>query len=233
MVVATAMLALGESFRDMTTTAQIVDALEAFFRSLGATHFLLTGFPLPGRPIEPLVVRVNWGELRSPSALSPRDPLLDRGLSARHPQLWALSADDVRTGASVLLSSLPADRPINLLVSPICAFLPYQGVMMAAGAGLMVETKVRLAVDHVAAEALRRLIDLGSVRPERPGELSARERRVVELSAHGKTANEIAEILDISQRTVHAHLQNASEKLGASNKTHTVVEALRYGQISV
>jgi DNA-binding CsgD family transcriptional regulator len=49
----------------------------------------------------------------------------------------------------------------------------------------------------------------------------------------GKTASEIAEELKISQRTVHAHLQNASEKLRASNKTHTVVEALRYGQISV
>jgi len=233
MVVATAMFALSESFRDMTTGAQIVDALEAFFRSLGATHFLLTGFPLPGRPIEPLVVRVNWGELRSPSGLSSRDPLLDRALRVHHPQLWTLSAEDVRSGTSVLLGALPSDRPINVLVSPICAFLPYQAVLIAAGTGLMVDTKVRLAVNHVAAEALRRLIDLGSVRLERPGELSARERRVVELSAQGKTANEIAKILEISQRTVHAHLQNASEKMGASNKTHTVVEALRYGQISV
>jgi DNA-binding CsgD family transcriptional regulator len=74
---------------------------------------------------------------------------------------------------------------------------------------------------------------LGFIRAERPGDLSARERRVVQLSASGKTANEIADILEISQRTVHAHLQNASEKLAAHNKTHTVVEALRYGQISV
>jgi DNA-binding CsgD family transcriptional regulator len=40
-------------------------------------------------------------------------------------------------------------------------------------------------------------------------------------------------VLKISKRTVHAHLQNASEKLRAHNKTHTVVEALRYGQITV
>ena len=64
-----------------------------------------------------------------------------------------------------------------------------------------------------------------------PGDLSARERRVLELTALGKTASDIAGLLDISQRTVHAHLQNASAKLNASNKTHTVVEALRYGQI--
>lgn len=56
---------------------------------------------------------------------------------------------------------------------------------------------------------------------------------MLELTAFGKTAGEIADVLDISQRTVHAHLQNASVKLNASNKTHTVVEALRYGQIRV
>ena len=42
-----------------------------------------------------------------------------------------------------------------------------------------------------------------------------------------------AENLNISQRTVHAHLQNAGEKLDATNKTQAVVEALRYGQISL
>jgi len=47
------------------------------------------------------------------------------------------------------------------------------------------------------------------------------------------TANDIAKLLEISQRTLHAHLQNASEKLRASNNTHTVVEALRYGQIEI
>jgi len=73
----------------------------------------------------------------------------------------------------------------------------------------------------------------GRIRGERPGDLSDRERRVLELTALGKTAGEIAEVLNISQRTVHAHLQNASEKLRASNKTQTVVEALRYGQISM
>jgi LuxR family quorum sensing-dependent transcriptional regulator len=69
--------------------------------------------------------------------------------------------------------------------------------------------------------------------PERPGDLSGRERRVVALSAQGKTAGDIAKILGISQRTVHAHLQNASDKLHARNKTQTVIEALRYGQISL
>jgi DNA-binding CsgD family transcriptional regulator len=106
-------------------------------------------------------------------------------------------------------------------------------MVIAAGAGLTMHIRDSLMIDHVSAEAFRRLISLGNVRVERPGDLSARERKVVELSASGKTAGEIAAELNISQRTVHAHLQNASEKLRASNKTQTVVEALRYGQIVV
>jgi DNA-binding CsgD family transcriptional regulator len=90
-----------------------------------------------------------------------------------------------------------------------------------------------LALEHFCGQAFARLFALNFLRRERPGDLSARERRVVELSAFGRTAAEIAALLKISQRTVHAHLQNASEKLRASNKTHTVVEALRYGQIEV
>ncbi len=112
-----------------------------------------------------------------------------------------------------------AHRPeMRILAVPICAFLPYQAVVMAAGSALAIDTRVLLAIDHVCAEAFRRLFALGFIKPERPGDLSARERRVVELSASGKTASEIAAILEISQRTVHAHLQNASEKLAPTTR---------------
>ena len=119
------------------------------------------------------------------------------------------------------------------MLVPICAFLPYQAVVVGGGTDLDIDAPATLALDHLCIAAFRRLFSLNYLRPERPGELSGRERKVVELSATGKTAGEIAAILAISQRTVHAHLQNASEKLRALNKTHTVVEALRYGQITI
>jgi LuxR family quorum sensing-dependent transcriptional regulator len=236
MVIAAGMIALGESFRDMTGGTQVLDALENLFRSFGATHFLATGFPLPGRPIEPLIVRMNWGDLRAErpgsGPLKGDDPVLRRALGARRPSMWVDSQHDAATAVSPLLVASGV-QPMRMIALPVCAFLPYQAVVIAGGAALVIDTKALLLVDHVVVEAFRRLLALGFVRPDRPGDLSARERRVVELSASGKTANEIATILEISQRTVHAHLQNASEKLAAHNKTHTVVEALRYGQISV
>ena len=237
MVVSAGLIALSESFGVMTSGAEVLDALEEMFRSFGATHFLATGFPLPGRPIDPLIVRLHWGDLRSDrpngSTLKHDDPILHMALSARRPFTWFDAHRDATMQASSLLGGLGASRELRIIAVPICAFLPYQAVVMAGGTALSIETRALLAIDHVCIEAFRRLFALGFIRPERPGDLSARERRVVELSASGKTAGEIAAILEISQRTVHAHLQNASEKLAANNKTHTVVEALRYGQISV
>jgi DNA-binding CsgD family transcriptional regulator len=231
MTITAGMIALGESFRDMTSGTQVVNALENLFQSFGASHFLATGIPLPGRPIEPLVVRMSWADARGAVTLKSDDPVLHRVLGAKRP-FWLQHGDPGTPNDSPLLAAL-GDGPIRFLAVSICAFQPYQAVVLAGGPDVALDTRAMLVLDHVVIEGFRRMLALGFIRAERPGDLSARERRVVELSASGKTANEIAGILEISQRTVHAHLQNASEKLAASNKTHTVVEALRYGQISV
>ena len=226
------MIALSESFRDMTEGTQVLDSFQNQFRSLGGTHFLATGVPLPGRPMEPLILRADWGDVR-PSAIKSDDGLLAFAFGARRLFTWCGGGKQTVSGDSALLTELGPRENVHLIGIPICAFLPYQAVVLAAGPTLSIQLDAKSLIDHICVEAFRRLFALGFLRPERPGELSARERRVVELSAGGRTANEIAGILEISQRTVHAHLQNASEKLRAHNKTHTVVEALRYGQITV
>lgn len=56
--------------------------------------------------------------------------------------------------------------------------------------------------------------------------LTQREREVLAWTARGKSAWEIGEILHIAKRTVDAHAQTATAKLGAANKTQAVVFAL-------
>lgn len=63
--------------------------------------------------------------------------------------------------------------------------------------------------------------------------LSPREVEVVSWLANGKTAEDIANILNLSPRTVEYHIANAGLKLGTSNRTHTVVEAIRLRQILI
>lgn len=63
------------------------------------------------------------------------------------------------------------------------------------------------------------------------GELTPREREVVELLATGLSGARIAEQLVISRETVRTHVRNAMEKLGARTRPHLIAIALRDGLI--
>jgi len=68
-----------------------------------------------------------------------------------------------------------------------------------------------------------------SVRPVQwapPPQLTAREQEVLRWLAGGKTDRDIGEILAISPRTVHKHLQRIYEKLGVETRTAAVVRAM-------
>ena len=70
-----------------------------------------------------------------------------------------------------------------------------------------------------------------SLLPEAVVKLVEREITALRWTAEGKTSADIAEILRISERTVNFHLNNASAKLGACNKTAAAVKAALLGLI--
>lgn len=81
-----------------------------------------------------------------------------------------------------------------------------------------------------AFELLRRLRRRPS---SAPVALTPREREVLLWAAQGKSAWETGEILGIAKRTVDEHVQTASRKLNAVNRTQAVVAALRERLISI
>ncbi len=64
-----------------------------------------------------------------------------------------------------------------------------------------------------------------------PEPISAREREVLLLAAKGLSGKEIASQLFISERTVQTHLASIYDKLGARNKTESMLLALKYGVV--
>ena len=58
-------------------------------------------------------------------------------------------------------------------------------------------------------------------------ELTEREAEVLFWLANGKTNREIAEILEISPRTINKHLEQIFPKLGVENRTAAAGVALR------
>jgi DNA-binding CsgD family transcriptional regulator len=63
--------------------------------------------------------------------------------------------------------------------------------------------------------------------------LTRRELEVLAWVARGKSAREIAGILHIGKRTVDEHVQTATRKLGALNRTHAVAIALQNRVIKI
>jgi DNA-binding NarL/FixJ family response regulator len=63
--------------------------------------------------------------------------------------------------------------------------------------------------------------------------LSERERQVLRLAAGGAANKEIAANLQLSIRTVHAHMRHIFEKLGVASRTEAVVRGLRRGWLNL
>jgi len=57
--------------------------------------------------------------------------------------------------------------------------------------------------------------------------LSKREREVLQWAAEGKTEWEIGVILGLSEHTADKFIRSARAKLGATNRTHAVAQAIR------
>lgn len=63
--------------------------------------------------------------------------------------------------------------------------------------------------------------------------LTKREKEVFELLIQNKTTKQIANKLDISEKTVRNHISNAMQKLGVKGRAGAVVELLKLGEISL
>lgn len=63
--------------------------------------------------------------------------------------------------------------------------------------------------------------------------LTKREEEVFSLLVKNKTTKEIAENLNISEKTVRNHISNAMQKLGVKGRAQAVVELIRLGNITL
>ena len=62
--------------------------------------------------------------------------------------------------------------------------------------------------------------------------LTKREKEVFELLISNKTTKEIADKLNISEKTVRNHISNAMQKLGVKGRAGADVELLKLGDLT-
>jgi len=188
-------------------------------------------------------------------ALLTDDPLLRAGVSSLLAQLGSIevverdSAEvalwDAGIDATKLLARLAELRTLDLPVVAVVGNAAQVAPALAAGArGVVLRDQVGPGI-HAALAAVRSgltVIDTelaSSLVPSQPtprepkgrGELTERERQVVQLLAEGLSNKLIADRLGISDHTAKFHVNGVMMKLGASTRTEAVVEAMRRGLI--
>jgi DNA-binding NarL/FixJ family response regulator len=90
-----------------------------------------------------------------------------------------------------------------------------------------------LAKNASLSDLLRAIrIALAVGRPEPIAALTERQRQVLRLVAEGLDNAQIAERMEISQRTARAHVSSVLERLGVENRTQAAVVAIRSGWIA-
>ena len=190
-------------------------------------------------------------------ALLTDDPLMKAGLSSLLAQLGSISVVD-RDAAEVALwdAGVDADKTLARLAEVRALPMPAVAVVadqahvapaLAAGArGVVLRDQVGPGIQAalVAVRSGLTVIDnalAGNVVPSAAkatpvrakggGDLTDRERQVVQLLTEGLSNKLIADRLGISDHTAKFHVNGVMIKLGASTRTEAVVEAMRRGLI--
>lgn len=105
------------------------------------------------------------------------------------------------------------------------------GTRVAAGLSVVAFSPDRYLLSIEFPPAREGIDDVLRARSAASRMLTARERQILTLVAHGKTGLQIAAELFLSPATVQTHVNNALLKLNAKNRSHGIATALRAGEI--
>lgn len=122
------------------------------------------------------------------------------------------------------------------LTIPIVTLSGSMSLFCPCGLEPNLSPRARAALEIIgmyADQALKRAILQGQRQESAHTPLTPREREIMQLVATGKTDEEIGDILSIGTTTVTSHVENAKQKLDAFRRTYAVVQALRFGEISL
>jgi LuxR family transcriptional regulator len=218
---------------------KVFDEIIAATRSLGF-EFCSYGLRFPFPLVNPQVVTLfeyprAWAERYHEAGYVSTDPTVLHGRRSRTPLVWSdeLFAPTPQMWAEAqsfglrfgwAQSSLDANGVVGMLT------LSRSGEALSASELAANEPRMRWLV-NVAHLALTETL-VPKLRKAQDIHLTGREVEVLKWTADGKTSGEIAQILAISTATVNFHLNKATTKLGATNKTGAVVRAVMLGWLN-
>ncbi len=230
-----------ETIQRHTSADAILKTMFDAIGEYGFERFIVSGLPDRGMDVRPFVLLSGWPDewyqRYTTQGYVHLDPVARHCFSTTLPFDWADAPFDS-------YSDLPAKRVMQEardfgmddgFCVPIHMEGGMQGVVSLVGRTDDLDDKARLELHMLALYAhgqLRYLHTMsGDTVPRRA--ITAREGEILKWAAVGKTAQDIAIITGLSERTINQHCENAQKKLGTNNRLHTVVEAIRHKLIAL
>lgn len=223
---------------DATCEREVFRRLEDAAIALGFEH-VAYGFQSPLPLSRPKITLLNnypgsWQERYAQAGYLQVDPTVAHGRRSQAPIIWRdqvfadaqslwdeAQAHGLRIGwAQSSLDGLGAGGMLTL--SRSCQSLTPKELDAN-------QLKMRWLV-QVAHLAFSRLLRCSPAKESHT--LSCRELEVLKWSADGKSAQDIADILNVSKNTVDFHIKNSVTKLQVPNKTAAVVRAALLGLLN-
>ena len=226
-----------ESCDTLTTVDAVMVALRTETERLGISSFIITGLPLPKRPLEPLVLLNAWPQGWFDRYIANDyfriDPVGQHNFVTSSPFRWSEAQEGRRVDRLRLVMSEAMDFglrdgfcvPIHSATGWLAA------ISFASDRSLDLSRRDMAAAHLLALTAHGRLRILMGASDIRQFTLTPREREVLTWAAAGKTAWETSSILRISEATVITHLDHIRRKFNAANTTQAVTQALQSGEL--
>jgi LuxR family quorum sensing-dependent transcriptional regulator len=215
-----------------------MDALEAAFARFGFEHIIVTGLPNPDQRFSQMVLAkrwpVEWFKLYTEKNYDRVDPVVRKCRQSVNPFEWSEAPYDpeLEPGAAEVMRRAADFRMSRGFVVPIHGLTGYEAGVSLGGVHLDLNTRSKPALHLMAMYGFERIRRLLQPEPHSSARLTPREREAIAWASQGKSAWEIGEILNITQRTAEEHLATAARKLGAVNRTHAVAIAIRLNIIN-
>jgi LuxR family transcriptional regulator, quorum-sensing system regulator BjaR1 len=164
-----------------------------------------------------------------------RDPMLRELYRTADPFSWkeVLSRHQLCDGDRAIVSDAAAWNMREGFVIPLYGIGGQFHAVTMAGPKPRTDTDARAKLLLLSIFAYAKARKL-SKRPANPvPTLRPRQREALQWVAVGKTDWEIAQIMRISENTVHKHIENAKRAIGVTTRVQAVVDAIRTGQLQL
>ncbi len=222
---------------ECNTNYDIIRLVREFAKSHRFDYFMIGRVPDAGeRKLAAVSIVSNWPtELVAAYdelGFMTKSPVVKSLRKSTKPVVWRASCADPQS------PDYPGDEYYALferfgvtmgIIIPVQQASGQRGAVTLSGKREIPSESELMELSYYANLLFARIAEIGNSGQDQDQMLTTRERECLHWTASGKTSQEIATILDLSEHTVNHYLSAACQKLNAANRAHAVAKAIRSG----